>query len=71
METMKKALLNILAVSSILTTIGYIMDGDPKVPSMVLRFTEFFLMLGTVFLFMSFFYVGSVFIKRSFRKLRS
>lgn len=71
METMKKALLNILAVSSILATIGYIMDGDPKVPSMVLRFTEFFLMLGMVFLFMSFFYFGSVFIKRSFRKLRS
>lgn len=71
METMKKALLNILAVSSILTTIGFIIDADPKVPSMVLRFTEFFLMLGMVFLFMSFFYFCSVFIKRSFRKLRS
>lgn len=66
---MKKTLLNILTISSILTTIGFIMDGDPKVPSVLLRFTEFFLVLGIVFLFLSVLYFGSLFIKRSFQKL--
>ena len=66
---MKKTLLNILTISSILTTIGFIMDGDPKVPSALLRFTEFFLLLGIVFLFLSGLYFGSLFIKRTFQKL--
>ena len=66
---MKKTLLNILTISSILTTIGFIMDGDPKVPSVLLRFTEFFLVLGIVFLFLSVLYFGSLFVKRSFQKL--
>jgi len=66
---MKKTLLNILTISSILTTIGFIMDGDPKVPSVLLRFTEFFLVLGIVFLFLSVLYFGSLFIKRTFQKL--
>ncbi|KIA89549.1 hypothetical protein [Kaistella jeonii] len=66
---MKKKLLNILMISSIFTTIGFIMDGDPKVPSIILRFTEFFLMLGIFFLVLSVLYFGSIFIKRSFRKV--
>lgn len=66
---MKKTLLNILTISSILTTIGFIMDGDPKVPSVLLRFTEFFLVLGIIFLFLSVLYFGSLFVKRSFQKL--
>ena len=66
---MKKTLLNILTISSVLTTIGFIMDGDPKVPSVLLRFTEFFLVLGIVFLFLSVLYFGSLFIKRTFQKL--
>ncbi|WP_373708536.1 hypothetical protein [Kaistella sp.] len=66
---MKKTLLNILTISSILTTIGFILDGDPKVPSVLLRFTEFFLLLGIVFLFLSIIYFGSLFIKRNFQKL--
>jgi len=68
---MKKKIFNILTISSIITTIGFIMDGDPKVPGVLLRFTEFFLMLGIVFLFLSAFYFGSLFIKTSFRKLTS
>ena len=68
---MKKKIFKLLTVSSIITTIGFIMDGDPKVPSVMLRFTEFFLMLGIVFLLVSFFYFGSLFIKRSFRKVIS
>ena len=66
---MRKILLNILTVSSILTTIGFIMDGDPKVPSVMLRFTEFFLMLGMIFLLLSVVYFGGLFVKRSFQKL--
>lgn len=66
---MKKTLLNILTVSAILTTIGLIIDGDPKVPSVLLRFTEFFLMLGVVFLLLSVAYFGGLLLKRSFQKL--
>ncbi len=68
---MKKKILNIITISSIITTIGFIMDGDPKVPSVLLRFTEFFLLLGIVFLFLAVLYFGSLFIKRSFEKLIS
>lgn len=66
---MKKKILNIITISSIITTIGFIMDGDPKVPSVLLRFTEFFLLLGIVFLFLAVLYFGSLFVKRSFQKL--
>ena len=66
---MRKILLNILTVSSILTTIGLIMDGDPKVPSVMLRSTEFFLMLGIISLLLSAVYFGGLFVKRSFQKL--
>ena len=66
---MKKKILNIITISSIITTIGFIMDGDPKVPSVLLRFTEFFLLLGIVFLFLSVLYFGSLFVKRSFQKV--
>lgn len=65
---MKKTFLNILAVSSIITTIGFIMDGDPKVPSMLLRFTEFFLMLATITLIISAIYFGTLFIINKFKK---
>ena len=53
---MKKKILNILAISWIVTTIGFVMDGDPTVPGVLLRLTEFFLMLGIVFLMLSVFY---------------
>ena len=66
---MRKTLLNIFTVSSILTTIGFIMDGDPKVPGVLLRFTEFFLMLGIISLLLSAVYFGGLFVKRSFQKL--
>ena len=66
---MKKKILNILAISWIVTTIGFVMDGDPTVPGVLVRLTEFFLMLGIVFLMLSVFSFGSLFIKSSFRKL--
>ncbi|MEC5158048.1 hypothetical protein [Chryseobacterium sp. MP_3.2] len=66
---MKKQHLNILTISAIMTTIGFIMDGDPKVPSVLLRFTEFFLMLGIVFLITSALYFGISKIARKFQKI--
>ncbi len=66
---MRKTLLNIFTVSSILSTIGFIMDGDPKVPGVLLRFAEFFLMLGIISLLLSAVYFGGLFVKRSFQKL--
>ncbi len=66
---MKKKILNILGISWIVTTVGFVMDGDPTVPGVLLRLSEFFLMFGIVFLILSVFYFGSLFIKSSFRKL--
>ncbi|MBO6186431.1 MAG: hypothetical protein J6O88_17370 [Chryseobacterium sp.] len=50
---MKRKLLNILTVSAIITTIGFLMDGDIKEPSMTMRFTEFFAMMTMIFLAIS------------------
>lgn len=50
---MKRTLLNIISLSAILTTIGFLMDGDVKEPSMAMRFTEFFAMMGIIFLLAS------------------
>lgn len=46
---MKRKLLNILTLSAIITTIGFLMDGDVKEPSMAMRFTEFFAMMTMLF----------------------
>lgn len=61
---MKKSLLKILMLSSILTTIGLIMDGDPKEPSMLMRFVEFFAMIGILFLALSLIYFAALFTYR-------
>lgn len=68
---MKKQLLNILTTSSILTTIGFLMDGDAKEPSMLMRFVEFLGMNGIVFLLISSIYFTSTFVlKRMQRSLK-
>lgn len=65
---MKKILLNILIVATVITTIGFIMDGDAKEPSMLMRFVEFFMMVGIVFTLLSILYFGISFARRSFLK---
>lgn len=65
---MKRKLLNILTVSSIITTIGFIMDGDPVEPSMLMRFLEFFAMIGIVSLLVSFVYFTSTFIFKNIQR---
>jgi len=54
---MKRKTLNFLTVSAIITTIGFLMDGDMKEPSMTMRFTEFFAMMTMLFLAISAIYL--------------
>ncbi|WP_445432204.1 hypothetical protein [Chryseobacterium indoltheticum] len=54
---MKRKTLNILTVSAIITTIGFLMDGDMKEPSMTMRFTEFFALMTMLFLAISAIYL--------------
>lgn len=65
---MKRKILNILSVASIITTIGLIMDGDPVEPSMFMRFVEFFAMIGIVSLLVSFIYFSSAFIFKNIKR---
>jgi len=53
---MKKRFLNILILSAIITTIGFLIDGDTKEPSMIMRFAEFFAMMAVFFLVISIIY---------------
>lgn len=55
--TMKRKILNIFTISAIITTIGFLMDGDVKEPSMTMRFTEFFAMMTMLFLAISAIYL--------------
>ena len=65
---MKKTLLNILTVATVITMIGFIMDNDAKEPSMLMRFVEFFMMVGIVFTLLSIVYFGFRFARKSFLK---
>ncbi len=67
---MTKKVLNILAVSSILTSIAFISDGDPLEPNMAVRFKEFFGMIGIVFILVSFLYFISALILKNIRRHR-
>ncbi|MBD3581866.1 hypothetical protein [Flavobacterium selenitireducens] len=65
---MKKAIFNILTASAILATIGFLMDGDAKEPSMFLRFAEFFGMVGLLFGLIATVYFPSRFVYANIRK---
>ena len=60
---MKNKHFNILSVATFVTLIGYLMDGDPTEPSMLMRFIEFFMMTGILFVLFSIFYHSFVFVK--------
>ncbi|SEA28260.1 hypothetical protein [Psychroflexus halocasei] len=47
---MNNKIKNIAILSSALTTIGFLMDGDVKEPSMLMRFVEFFGMFSILFI---------------------
>ena len=46
---MNKKSLNILIVSIGITIFGLLIDGDVKEPNILMRFIEFFVMIGIVF----------------------
>lgn len=55
---MKKSIINILALASVITTAGFLIDGDAKDPSVLTRITEYVAMLTIVFTILSGFYFG-------------
>ena len=55
---MKKAVINILALASVLTTAGFLLDGDAKDPSVLTRITEYVAMLTIIFTILSGFDFG-------------
>ncbi|MCD0454696.1 hypothetical protein LPB85_04460 [Chryseobacterium sp. LC2016-27] len=67
---MKRKLLNILTVSAIITTIGFLMDGDIKEPSMAMRFTEFFAMMTMLFLAISAIYLPAHSLTKKLQRVR-
>lgn len=56
---MKKTVLNILALASLLTTVGFLLDGDTKEPNVLMRFVEYILMLTIFFTLISAIYFGA------------
>ncbi|MGO1752137.1 MAG: hypothetical protein ACTHYV_06550 [Psychroflexus sp.] len=62
---MKKKIRNIAILSSALTTVGFLMDGDIKEPSMLMRFTEFFGMFIILFILIApIYFFGQFLFKR-------
>ena len=55
---MKKSIINILALASVITTAGFLIDGDAKDPSVLTGITEYVAMLTIVFTILSGFYFG-------------
>ncbi len=55
---MKKSVINILALASVITTAGFLLDGYAKDPSVLTRITEYVAMLTIVFTILSGFYFG-------------
>lgn len=62
---MKKVFLNVLAVSSVITTAAFLLDGDVKEPRVAMRFIEYTAMLGIVFTLL----IAGVYTLRTARKL--
>ena len=65
---MNKRIINILTLAFVITTFGFIMDGDVKEPSMSMRFLEFILMFGVLSLLISVIYLAINFTKRRVQK---
>ena len=65
---MKKTNLNILTVAALITIVGFLIDGDVKESSMLMRFVEFFMMTGILFTMITIFYHSFVFAKNKVLK---
>ena len=68
---MKKINSNIFAVALFITIVGFLMDGDVKEPSMLMRFVEFFMMTGILFAIISVFYHSLMFARKRVLKIKS
>jgi len=55
---MKKTIQNILVIASVITTAGFLLDGDAKEPNVLMRFVEYILMLAIIFTIIAGFYFG-------------
>ena len=66
---MKKNILTTLTIAFVITTIGFIADGDIKEPSVLMRFFEFFMMTGIVFALISIIYFSYTFAKKNILKI--
>lgn len=55
---MKKSVINILALASVITTVGFLLDSDPIQPNVLMRFVEYVAMLTIVFTLLFGFYSG-------------
>ncbi len=66
---MKKNLLKILKITTIITLVSFFMDSDTKEPNMLMRFVELILMIVIVFIIISFVYCSFNLIRRSFQKI--
>lgn len=55
---MKKSVINILALASVITTVGFLLDSDPIQPNVLMRFVEYVAMLTIFFTLLSGFYFG-------------
>lgn len=57
---MKKSVINILALASVITTVFFLLDSDPIQPNVLMRFVEYVAMLTIVFTLLSGFYFGII-----------
>lgn len=60
---MKKKILNIVKIAFVLTTVAFLLDGDAKEPSMLMRFMEFFGMTAIFTLIVSAVYFPTSFLR--------
>jgi len=66
---MKKVFKNILFLAFVLTTISLIMDGDTVKSGMLMRFIEFFAMMGIFTVIISMIYFPLSYFLRTSRKV--
>lgn len=67
---MKKTVLNILALASVLTTAGFLLDRDVVEISTAMRFVEYILMLTIFFTLISAIYFGGKIISKRLQLIK-
>lgn len=65
---MKNTLFKLFCAAFLLTTMAYLMDGDPKPPRMAVRFAEFAAVLAILYLIISVLWFSSRFLLRKLHR---